>query len=173
MVHEGNAMTLATVSGSGEVLQRTVLLKTLDERGFVFYSNYKSRKASHIEAHPQASLLFPWIELERQVIVRGVIEKVSREESEAYFRTRPRESQLGAWVSEQSSVIENRSVLEDGMAELETRFEGKEIPLPDFWGGYLLRPVTIEFWQGGPGRVHDRLEYRKDKDGWKIVRLSP
>ncbi len=172
-VHEGNAMTLATVSKDGQPLQRTVLLKTVDERGFVFYSNYLSRKAKMMQENDQVCLLFPWIDLERQVIIRGRVEKVSREESQAYFVTRPRESQLGAWVSEQSSDIENREVLENGLKELEAQFEGKDIPLPDFWGGYLVRPDTIEFWQGGPGRVHDRFEYRRDGDVWNAVRLSP
>jgi len=172
-VHEGNAMTLATVGDKGQPLQRTVLLKAVDERGFVFYSNYLSRKAEMIEENNQVCLLFPWIDLERQVIIRGRAEKVSREESQAYFETRPHESQLGAWVSEQSSEIESRSVLEKGLDDLTAQFDGKDIPLPDFWGGYLVRPETIEFWQGGPGRVHDRFEYRRDGDTWSAVRLSP
>lgn len=168
-IHEANAMVLATVGEDGQPLQRTVLLKGVDTRGFVFYSNYKSRKAQHITKNAQVSLLFPWIELERQVIIRGTVEKVSREETAEYFATRPRESQLGAWVSDQSSAIDSREVLEAELQKLEDKFEGHDIPVPDFWGGYRVTPKTVEFWQGGKGRLHDRFEYR---DG-AIKRLSP
>lgn len=172
-IHEANAMTLATVDGDGQPLQRTVLLKGVDERGFVFYSNYRSRKAQHIADNAQVSLLFPWIELERQVIVRGTVKKVSREETAAYFATRPRISQLGAWVSDQSSEIDSRETLEKNLAALEAKFDGQDVPVPDFWGGYRIAPTTVEFWQGGKGRLHDRFEFRRENEAWSAVRLSP
>ncbi|WP_035603043.1 pyridoxamine 5'-phosphate oxidase [Haloferula sp. BvORR071] len=172
-LHEPNAMSLATVDASGQPLLRTVLLKGFDTRGFVFYTNYESRKARHMAENPQVSLLFPWIALERQVIVQGRVEKCTAEETANYFHSRPRESQLGAWVSHQSEVIDSRQVLTEKLAELTARFGGGEIPVPPFWGGYRVVPQTIEFWQGGPARLHDRFLYQRQAESWSIDRLSP
>ena len=172
-LHEPNAMSLATVDENAMPLLRTVLLKYFDAQGFVFFTNYESRKAEHIEKNPRVSLLFPWITLERQVIVQGMAEKISSAESLRYFTSRPRESQLGAWVSSQSSVISSRKFLMQKLAELKEKFSHGEIPLPSFWGGYRVVPESIEFWQGGPARLHDRFLYRRDQDGWGIERLSP
>ena len=172
-LHEPNAMSLATVDTQGMPLLRTVLLKTFDERGFVFFTNYESRKAKHIAENSQVSLLFPWVPLERQVIVQGRAEKVSTLESLKYFTSRPRESQLGAWVSNQSSVISSRKFLMQKLDELKRKFSEGEIPLPSFWGGYLVVPETIEFWQGGPARLHDRFQYSRAGEEWEIKRLSP
>lgn len=172
-LHEPNAMSLATVDAAGMPLQRTVLLKYFDAAGFVFFTNYESRKARQIEANPRVSLLFPWIVLERQVIVQGRAEKISSAESFRYFTSRPRESQLGAWVSSQSSVISSRKLLALKLAELKDKFAHGEIPLPSFWGGYRVAPETMEFWQGGPARIHDRFFYQRSADGWSIDRLSP
>ncbi|MEN9535552.1 MAG: pyridoxamine 5-phosphate oxidase, partial [Verrucomicrobiota bacterium] len=172
-VHEPNAMTLSTVGATGAPLQRTVLLKGYDGNGFVFFSNYQSRKAADIDANPQVCLLFPWLTLERQVIIQGRAEKTTVEESTAYFHSRPPESQIGAWVSNQSEVISSREVLNAKLNEIRERFKDTEIPLPPFWGGYRVIPSTIEFWQGGPARLHDRFLYSRTSDGWKIERLSP
>lgn len=172
-VHEPNAMTLATVDESGMPYQRTVLLKYFDGDGFVFFTNYGSRKAKQIEINPKASLLFPWITLERQVIVQGMVEKISTAESLKYFTSRPRESQIGAWVSNQSEVITSRKFLMQKLGEIKDKFSQGEIPLPSFWGGFRVVPQLIEFWQGGPARLHDRFLYRQGADGWKIERLSP
>jgi pyridoxamine 5'-phosphate oxidase len=172
-VHEPNAMTLATADASGMPFQRTVLLKQFDPRGFVFFTNYRSRKGQQLETNPNASLLFPWITLERQVIIQGIVEKSTPEESLEYFHARPRESQIGAWVSHQSEIIPSRELLTARLAELETQFAGREIPLPPFWGGYRLTPEAIEFWQGGAARLHDRFLYQRDGSGWSIDRLSP
>jgi pyridoxamine 5'-phosphate oxidase len=139
----------------------------------VSFTNYESRKARQMEENARVSLLFPWVTLERQVVVQGTVEKVTLEESSEYFHSRPRESQLGAWVSHQSSVIPDRKFLTDSLAELEQRFAGGEIPLPPFWGGYRVKPETVEFWQGGPARLHDRFLYTRREDGWTIDRLSP
>lgn len=170
---EPNAMTLSTVDANGDPNARTVLLKAYDERGFVFFTNYESAKAKEIEANPRVSLLFPWLALERQVKIRGVVEKVSTKESLKYFLSRPRGSQLGAWVSAQSNVISGRKVLEMKLAEMKRKFGDGEIPLPDFWGGLRVKPERLEFWQGRPSRLHDRLEYTRDGEDWKIERLAP
>jgi pyridoxamine 5'-phosphate oxidase len=172
-VHEPNAMTLATVDASGMPFQRTVLLKYFDASGFVFFTNYSSRKARHIEENPRVCLLFPWLLLERQVIIQGLAEKISSAESLRYFTSRPRESQIGAWVSDQSSVISSRKFLMLKLAEIREKFSHGEIPLPSFWGGYRIVPQTLEFWQGGPARLHDRFLYQRADNGWSIERLAP
>lgn len=171
---EPNAMSLATADAAGRPLLRTVLLKGLDARGFVFFTNLESRKASHIAANPHVSLLFPWLALERQVVVTGTAAKLSIAESLKYFLSRPRESQLAAWASRQSSVISSRKVLEMEWEHLKAKFGAGEVPLPTFWGGYCVKPETIEFWQGGPNRLHDRFQYTRQPDGgWIIERLAP
>lgn len=168
-----NAMTLCTVAGDGQPSSRTVLLKGADARGFIFFTSYDSRKGRELAVNQNAALTFFWPELERQVCVAGVVTKLSREESEAYFKSRPRGSRLSAWASDQSSVVENRAALEAKWREVEQRFPG-EVPLPPYWGGYVLAPERIEFWQGRPSRLHDRFCYTKQADGsWKIERLSP
>jgi pyridoxamine 5'-phosphate oxidase len=168
-----NAMSLATIGADGFPSVRTVLLKGVDPRGFIFFTNYESRKGRELAANPRAALVFYWRELERQVSVAGVVVKISREESEKYFHSRPRASQIGAWASRQSAPIPDRKFLEQRFHEFETKF-AREIPVPEFWGGYVLKPERIEFWQGGAGRLHDRFEYAKQPDGsWKIQRLSP
>ena len=166
-------MTLATATKAGEPDARIVLLKSFDDQGFVFYTNYQSRKAKELSDNPQACLLFYWAQLWRQVRIEGTVEKVSDEESEKYFQSRPLGSKLGAWASNQSEVIESREVLEARFAELEKRF-GDNVPRPPHWGGYRVKPIAIEFWQGQDNRLHDRLRYRFQKDGlWVIERLGP
>lgn len=172
-IEEANAMTLATASPDGQPDARIVLLKQVDARGFAFFTNYESAKGEHLAANPRAALVFFWHELERQVRVSGTVERVSRAESKEYFHSRPPGSQLGAWVSQQSRVIPGRSVLESKLKALEHRYEGKTVPLPPHWGGYMVTPVTIEFWQGRPKRLHDRLRYSRRDEGWKIERLAP
>ena len=173
-VVEANAMTLSTIGLDGRPSARIVLLKGVDERGFSFFTNYESRKGQELAAKPFASLTFLWKEMERQVRVEGTVTKVSREESEAYFRSRPRNSRLGAWVSNQSQVITDREVLEKNMAELQARYPGEDVPLPPNWGGYMVKPETIEFWQGQRSRLHDRLVYRRQADdSWLVERLAP
>jgi pyridoxamine 5'-phosphate oxidase len=172
---EPNAMTLATVSAGGQPSARIVLLKEVSDAGFVFYTNYASPKARDLERNPRCALAFYWSDLERQVRVEGKAVRVDRGQSEAYFRSRPRGSKLGAWASHQSEPIIGRQVLESKLAELETRYADiEDIPTPEFWGGYCVVPETIEFWQGRPNRLHDRIRYRrKGETEWIIERLSP
>lgn len=171
---EVNAMTLATVTAEGMPDARIVLLKGMDEQGFHFYTNYQSRKGQQLEADPRAALVLFWKELERQVRIKGRIERLQDAESDAYFHSRPRESQLGAVSSPQSEIIANRTWLEERYRSVEGAFEGKEIVRPPHWGGYRLIPESMEFWQGRPGRMHDRLEYKKDPSGsWFRQRLAP
>ena len=173
-VTEPTAMSLATAGADGRPLLRTVLLKGLDHRGFIFFTNLESRKARQIQENPSVSLLFQWLPLERQVIVTGSAAKISVAESLKYFAVRPRGSQLAAWASRQSSVISSRRVLEMEWEHLKQKFGAGQIPLPSFWGGYRVTPQTIEFWQGGHDRLHDRFEYRRQPDGpWQIERLAP
>ncbi|MCC6414478.1 MAG: pyridoxamine 5'-phosphate oxidase [Opitutaceae bacterium] len=173
-LNEPNAMTLATATRDGRPSARTVLLKSVDARGFVFYTNYESSKGRELDANPRASLVFPWLDLERQVIVTGTVAKVSREEADAYFHSRPLASQLGAWASAQSTILSSRRQLDDNMKAVEKKYAGQTVPLPPHWGGYRLAPETVEFWQGRRSRLHDRLRYRREADGsWTIERLSP
>ena len=171
---EPNAMVLATADASGRPSARHVLLKELDDAGFVFFTNLRSRKADEMAVNPAVSLCFPWFAIERQVVVTGAAAKVSRAEAAAYWSTRPRDSQLGAWASEQSSVIGSRDELERRAAGMAERFTG-DVPLPEFWGGFRVTPDSIEFWQGGPARLHDRLRYsrRADSGPWHLERLAP
>lgn len=172
-VLEPTAMQVATVSAAGKPTLRTVLLKSFDADGLVFYTNYKSQKAQQIGENPQVALLLFWKELERQVEITGRAEKIPTLESLRYFATRPRGSQLGAWVSAQSSIITSRSLLEIKLEEMKRKFSAGDIPLPDFWGGYRVVPDSFEFWQGRPNRLHDRFEYQRNADGWEIGRLAP
>jgi len=172
--NEPNAMVLATADAAGKPSTRVVLLKGIDERGFVFFTNYESRKARELAVNRHAALNFFWVELERQVCVTGNVTQVPREEAEAYFKTRPRGSRLGAWASKQSDTVPSREVLEARLQELEKKYPGEEVPLPPFWGGYVLAPREIDFWQGRPNRLHDRFRYSKQSDGrWLAERLSP
>ena len=172
-LHEPNAMIVATATANGRPSARTVLLKGYDERGFVFYTNYEGRKARELDANPACALLFYWGELERQVRIEGCASRISNEESDAYFASRPRGSRLGAWASEQSRPVEDRRVLEERVRDLEAEYEGRGVPRPPFWGGYRVEPDTIEFWQGRENRLHDRLVYSRVGDGWRIDRLQP
>ena len=166
--------SLGTCGADGQPAVRIVLLHGFDERGFTFYTNYESRKGRELEANPQVTLVFPWVAIERQVLIEGTATKVAREESEAYFHSRPRASQLGAWVAQQSAVIAGRAVLEDTMKALEKKYAGQEVPLPANWGGWRVAPETVEFWQGRRSRLHDRLRFRREKDGgWSVERLAP
>ena len=171
---EPNAMTLATAGRDGRASARTVLLKGVDGRGFVFYTNYESRKGRELDANARATLLFPWVAMERQVTVEGPVARVTREESAAYFHSRPRASQLAAWASPQSTVVAGRAVLEESYRVIEKKYEGREVPLPPNWGGFRLAPETVEFWQGRRSRLHDRLRYRRETNGdWVVERLAP
>lgn len=188
VVPEPNAMVLSTSDEDGRISSRSVLLKGIDHRGLVFYTNYRSQKAKDIAAHPQVSALFPWYPMHRQVIVTGTVSQVSREEAQTYFATRPYKSQLGAIVSEQSSILESREILEERMAYLYKTFpEGSEVPMPEHWGGYRIQVDTMEFWQGRRSRLHDRLRYVRSTENvekaaqhqldnphiWQVIRLSP
>jgi pyridoxamine 5'-phosphate oxidase len=171
---EPNAMVLATASATGAPLVRTVLLKSFDPAGFVFFTNYGSRKAQNIEANPQVSLLFQWLTLQRQIQITGTAHKVSREESLQYFISRPRGSQLGAWSSAQSTVVASRQTLLTDFEQIQAKFRDQPIPLPDFWGGYRVVPNSFEFWQGRTNRLHDRFLYQLQTDAtWNIQRLAP
>ncbi|MGB1255480.1 MAG: pyridoxamine 5'-phosphate oxidase [Thiolinea sp.] len=173
-VLEINAMQLATATTAGRPSVRTVLMKAFDEQGFVFYTNYGSQKAREITENPLVSALFFWKELERQVEITGKVEKVATSDSLKYFLSRPKGSQLGAWVSPQSSIIESRQFLEQKLAEMKHKFSQGDIPLPDYWGGFRIIPDTVEFWQGRPNRLHDRFEYRVNaSQNWDITRLAP
>ncbi|MFE7318611.1 pyridoxamine 5'-phosphate oxidase [Streptomyces sp. NPDC057555] len=177
-LHEPNAMVVSTADAAGRPSSRTVLLKAFDERGFVFFTNYGSRKGRDLAENPHLSLLFPWHPLARQVIVIGTAERIGRDETAAYFRTRPHGSQLGAWASDQSTPIASRDELERSYEELATRYpEGEQVPAPPHWGGYRVTPETIEFWQGRLNRLHDRLRYVRESapgaGGWRVERLAP
>lgn len=172
--NETNAMTIATIGLDGYPKSRVVLLKKYTYEGFIFYTNYESEKGKAIEANPNVCLSFFWSEAERQIIIKGTAEKISENLSDGYFESRPRGSQIGAIISHQSEVIENREILDQKFKLLENEFEGKEIPRPSFWGGYIVKPVEIEFWQGQPNRLHDRIRYiLQENYDWKIDRLSP
>jgi pyridoxamine 5'-phosphate oxidase len=173
-IHLAEAMTLATATAEGKPSARLVLLKGADKRGFVFYTNYNSMKARELDSNPRAALVFYWPQLERQVRVEGEVERTGTDESDAYFKTRPRESQIGALASPQSEVVASREALQQKAGELEKLYEGREVARPAHWGGFRLLPERIEFWKGRPGRLHDRILYERQTDGsWSISRLAP
>ncbi len=168
-----SAMILSTSGKDGQPSSRVVLLKEIENNGFVFYTNYESKKGRDLSENPYASLLFFWKEFERQIRIQGKVEKVSESQSEEYFHSRPYESQLAAWTSDQSNIIPNRGYLEKRFVDIKMKYEGKKIPLPPFWGGFKLMPYEFEFWQGRENRLHDRICYQQEKNNWKIVRLAP
>lgn len=170
---EPNAMTLSTLDSEGALWSRVVLLKACDARGFSFFTNYDGFKARHISEHPQVALTFWWGALERQVNISGCVSKIPREESEQYFASRPLASRLGAWASRQSRVLQNREELEASFARVEEEYAGREVPCPPFWGGYVVEPESIEFWQGRRSRLHDRFRFTRDGAAWRVERLSP
>ncbi len=170
---EPYAMTLATSAKTGKVSARTVILRSVDQNGFVFYTSYESLKAKQISENPYVAICFYWYWLERQVRIEGNINKVSPEVSEAYFKSRPYENQISAWVSEQSAMVDDRTVLEKRVARLKQKYPENQVPLPEFWGGYSIEPKNFEFWQGRPGRLHDRFLYKKQDHKWNIARLCP
>ena len=172
LVSEPNAMVLATANKNGEPSARNVLLKSADEKGFIFFSNKQSDKAKDLAENPQATLLFSWLSQHRQVIVKGKVSEISRVESNEYFQTRPYGSRISAWVSNQSQVIKNREVLEQKVKEFMEKYP-EEVPMPDYWGGYILKPESVEFWQGRPSRLHDRIRFTKKENSWIIERISP
>lgn len=170
---EPNALILSTASLEAKPSSRALLLKQMDDKGFIFFTNYESRKSHELQKNPYASALFLWKEVERQVTIEGTVEKITREESKTYFASRPRWNQIGSWASRQGQIIPSRQVLENEYQRLENEWEGQEIPYPSFWGGYRLIPHRFEFWQGRPNRLHDRFQYRVKESGWHIDRLSP
>jgi len=172
-LREPNAMTLATSTPDGHPSARVVLLKTMDQRGFGFFTDYRSRKAGELDRNPRAALSFAWLELERQVRIEGAASRMTSDEAEAYFRTRPLGSRHGAWASIQSSVITDRESLERAVHAIEARYPDGDVPLPPHWGGFILAPTVYEFWQGRPSRLHDRIRYRRDSAAWIIERLAP
>ncbi len=172
-LNDSNAMTLATVDADGMPDARIVLLKDIDAEGFTFFSNYQSAKGRELAAHPKAALVFHWKSLRRQVRVRGLVEPVTAEEADAYFASRARESRIGAWASDQSRPLESRDVLEQRVAEETARFEGQDVPRPEHWSGWRLKPVAIEFWRDRAFRLHDRMQFNRTADGWQRVRLYP
>jgi len=172
-IEEPNAMTLATADSSGKPSARIVLLKGINEDGFMFFTNYESAKGIQLIQNPLAALVFFWKELERQVRIEGTVQKVSQQESDDYFNSRPEGSKLGAWVSPQSKVIPSREILEQNIAVMEEKFSGRQIERPGFWGGFVVKPSQIEFWQGRPSRLHDRIVYTKEGSDWRVERLAP
>ncbi len=172
-VNEANAMTVCTATADGKPSARILLLRNFDETGFVFYTNYTSRKGFEILANPHCALLFFWPELERQVRIEGVLKQQTPEESDAYFSSRPRSSKLGAWTSQQSHIIASRKILDEEYEKLSEKYPTENVPRPSYWGGYVLQPTNIEFWQGRPSRLHDRVLYTKENNDWKIERLAP
>jgi pyridoxamine 5'-phosphate oxidase len=172
-IYEPEAMTVSTVDGGGRPASRYVLLRGLDDRGLCFYTNYESAKGRALAAHPYAALTFGWVAIHRSVRVEGPVERLPDAESDAYFASRPRGAQLGAWASPQSTVIAGREQLDRALADAEERFAGADVPRPPHWGGFLVRPERVEFWEGRPNRLHDRVRYERDGDGWRIERLAP
>jgi len=172
-IDEPNAAVLATAARDGRPSARVMLLKGVDGRGFVFFTNYDSRKGRELDANPRVAFIFPWVALERQVIIEGSVAKIAPEESEAYFHSRPRASQLGAWASAQSSIVSGREALEVSMKAMEKKYAGVEAPRPPHWGGFRIAPDSVEFWQGRRSRLHDRLRYRREGGAWIVERLAP